>query len=164
MDTAIQVAGPALFGLLAGAMYGYTTSAMRQSLPAHTRGWTATGKRFRCSRYVIAHGDAAVAFLTLADESSLGEMRLREAMSHLEQALACAAHVEAMSDDAVRRDGFRMIHFVGIQSDLLGKVLRAAQADMREPLSEACFGAVRVIEDVAEQCAFNVRAKVESTL
>lgn len=104
-----RVVGPALFGAVAGALYGYVTSAMEKPLSAGTTGWTDSGRKVALTGRVAAYGALGPALLTIADQNAVSTARLRRIMLALENLLAlqsradhAAALVEQMGDEAAR--------------------------------------------------------------
>jgi len=104
-----RVLGPALFGAVAGGLYGYVTCAMEKPLSAGTTGWTDSGKKLVLTGRVAAYGSLGPALLTIADHNAVSTERLRRimmAVEHLillqQRADAAAAVVEEMGDEAAR--------------------------------------------------------------
>jgi hypothetical protein len=104
-----RVIGPALFGAVAGALYGYVTSAMEKPLSAGTTGWTDSGRKLVLTGRVAAYGSLGPALLTIADRNAVSTERLRRIMMAVEQLIllqqradAAAAVVEEMGDEAAR--------------------------------------------------------------
>jgi hypothetical protein len=104
-----RVIGPALFGAVAGGLYGYVTVAMEKPLSAGTTGWTDSGKKLTLTGQVAAYGSLGPALLTLADHNAVSTERLRRVMLALEQLIGlqrradqAASLVELMGDEAAR--------------------------------------------------------------
>jgi hypothetical protein len=97
-----RVAGPALFGLVAGGLYGFATVMMDKPMKEGTTGWTQSGKRLSLTRRVALHGSLGTALLTIADENAVPTDMLRKVMLACEQMLemqAKADHIAQLVED-----------------------------------------------------------------
>jgi hypothetical protein len=104
-----RVIGPALFGAVAGGLYGYVNVAMEKPLAAGTTGWTDSGKKIALTQRVAAYGSLGPALLTIADHNAVATERLRKVMLAIEQLIVlqgqadyAAALVEEVGDEPAR--------------------------------------------------------------
>jgi hypothetical protein len=147
----VRIAGPALFGLFAGGLYGYATVMMDKPMAEGTTGWTESGKKLVLTRRVAAHGSLGAALLTIADENAVETTKLRKAMLACEQLLdmqqkadTVAAIAEAQGDEIARErrdeftDGRDEAEFVAVASkyrDVCIALLTNGMADNNIPMS-----------------------------
>ena len=123
LGDAARVAGPALFGAVAGALYGYVSVLMEKPMQEGTTGWTDSGRKLVLTRRVAGHGSLGAALLNLADENAAPTEHLRRAMVALEQLIALqrtadrgAALVEAYGDQ--RAAEMRAAEGMGTEADV----------------------------------------------
>jgi hypothetical protein len=147
----VRIAGPALFGLVAGGLYGFATVMMDKPMAEGTTGWTETGKQLILTKRVAAHGNLGAALLTIADENAVDTNRLRKAMLACEQLLDmqskadCVAMIAETQGDEIaaeRRDEFTSgrdeAEFVAVASkyrDVCIALLTNGMSDKEIPMS-----------------------------
>lgn len=147
----MRIAGPALFGLVAGGLYGFATVMMDKPMAEGTSGWTESGKRLVLTKRVAAHGSLGAALLTIADENAVETAKLRKAMLACEQLLdmqhkadVVAAIAENQGDEVARErrdeitNGRDEADFVALASkyrDVCIALLTNGMADSNVPMS-----------------------------
>lgn len=174
-----RVIGPALFGAVAGGLYGYVTVAMEKPLSAGTTGWTDSGRKLVLTAQVAAYGSLGPALLTLADHNAVSAPRLRRLMLAMEQLIGlqrradhAAALVEQMGDEGAR-DAQRQVTLGMDEADMNAAAQRYrdvalslmtdgfAERDVPTsaegmPLDPALRYAVMVVLRAAEDLIFNI--------
>jgi hypothetical protein len=90
-----RILGPALFGAVAGGMYGYVSVVTEKPLAEGTTGWTSTGKRLALTARIASYGPLGTSLLTLADRDAVPTERLRRAMVALDELIAMQGRAEA---------------------------------------------------------------------
>lgn len=110
-----RVLGPAVFGLVAGGLYGFATVMMEKPMQEGTSGWTESGKRLVLTQRVASHGSMGAALLTIADENAVPTAMLRKVLTACEQLLAMQSQadhvayvVETMGDEGAAEIKERM--------------------------------------------------------
>jgi len=174
-----RIIGPALFGAVAGGLYGYATAAMEKPLSAGTTGWTDSGRKLVLTGRVAAYGSLGPALLTLADHNAVSTERLRRMMMALEHLIlmqhradAAAAVVEEMGDEAARPVQRAITHGMD-EADMIASSHRYRDATLAllseglaergipmsaegNPYDQQLAYAVNVILAAAESIIFNI--------
>jgi hypothetical protein len=124
-----RVAGPALFGAIAGALYGYVSVQMEKPMQAGTTGWTDSGRKLVLTQRVAANGALGAALLTMADENAAPTEYLRRVMVAMEQLMALqrtadrgAALVESYGGERARE--IREAEGMGTEADVAASAHR----------------------------------------
>lgn len=137
-----RILGPALFGAVAGGMYGYVTVVMEKPLAAGTTGWTDSGKRLALTSRIANYGSMGTALLTLADRDAVPIQRLRRIMVAVEQLLSMqsradqyAQRVEDVGDEVARAEIAELRQDAEFMAES-GKYRSVALAMLAEGLSE----------------------------
>jgi hypothetical protein len=90
-----RILGPAIFGAVAGGMYGYVSVVTEKPLAEGTTGWTSAGKRLALTARIASYGPLGTSLLTLADRDAVPTERLRRAMVALDELIAMQARADA---------------------------------------------------------------------
>lgn len=142
-----RILGPALFGAVAGGLYGYVSVVMEKPLAVGTTGWTDSGRRLALTARVANYGPLGTSLLTLADRNAVPTERLRRVMVALEELLGMqsradryAQMVEDMGDDVAREQAGAELRS---EADFVARAQRyrsIALAMIAEGLSERDVG------------------------
>jgi hypothetical protein len=104
-----RILGPALFGAVAGGLYGYVSVVTEKPLAEGTTGWTSSGKRLALTARIAGYGPLGTSLLTLADRDAVPTERLRRVMVALDELIAMqgradayAQHVEDVGEELAR--------------------------------------------------------------